>query len=66
MCGNRTVKLACKGLISHIYLARSLHKQKESYVVAVLRMRALNSHRHIENEFGGNVSYRRFCMGNSS
>ncbi len=61
MCGNRTVKLACKGLISHIYLARRPHKQKESYVVAVLRMRALNSYKHNMNENGCNKSYSRFC-----
>ena len=47
MFGNRPVKLACKGLVSYIYMARSSHKQKESCKAAVLRMRALNSYKKI-------------------
>ena len=44
MYENRPVKLACKGLISYIYMVRSAHEQKESLVEAILRMRALNSY----------------------
>lgn len=47
MFGNRPVKLACKGLVSYIYMARRSHKQKESCKAAVLRMRALNSYKKI-------------------
>ena len=43
MYENRPVKLACKWMLSYIYMARSTHKQKESLVEAILRMRALNS-----------------------
>ena len=46
MFGNRPVKLACKGLVSYIYMARRPHKQKESCKAAVLRKRALNSYKN--------------------
>jgi len=59
MYENRPVKLACKGLISYIYMVRSAHEQKESLVEAILRMRALNSYTICKKDKRGRSTFRK-------
>ena len=57
---DRLSKLAYRRLFSKIHMARNFHKQKESRVAAVLRMRALNSYINLDFYFKHLLGHREY------